>query len=293
MLMRGFQIKPFAVLCSSFQEVLWMDSDCVPIMDPTVLWHTHEYQSHGCLFWSDLSRDPHWIDAHFWRQYGIDMVPGDREFEAGQVLLDKRRVWDALQVTVLVNAHYTHFYRRMYGDKDTWRFAFKLLGKRYGVVAHAPDILGRFDPSGHFCGNTMVHKTPGGEPVFLHRTLQSLPRYPTPLPRGAVIDQGAYITEQVLVSAANARRMWVNVTRGGMQYLQTRLDSSAPGWRVDMLEADGEGHTHWCVYVDGDENVRLQTADAAMARLEEDLARYLTDLARLGVVDTLLPGRLD
>jgi len=130
--LRGFQIKAFAVLHSSFEEVLWLDSDSVPASDVSKAFESSAFRQHGSLFWQDWSRDPHWLTPQFLAAYGLHMQHGERELEAGQFVLCKRRCWTALQMVVYMNRHFVHFYRRLYGDKDTWRLAFKV--RRPGVV---------------------------------------------------------------------------------------------------------------------------------------------------------------
>ncbi len=73
-----------------------------------------------------------------------------------------------------LNSRFDHFYRHMYGDKDTWRLAFRLAGRPLGLATRPPDVLGRGDPSGRFCGSAMVHYGPAGRPAWIHRTLQTL-----------------------------------------------------------------------------------------------------------------------
>ncbi len=124
--LRGFQIKAFAVLHSSFEEVLWLDSDSVPASDVSQAFESTAFRQLGSLFWQDWSRDPHWLSAQFLAAYGLHMQHGERELEAGQFVLCKRRCWTALQMVVYMNRHFVHFYRRLYGDKDTWRLAFKV-----------------------------------------------------------------------------------------------------------------------------------------------------------------------
>ena len=124
--LRGFQIKAFAVLHASFEEVLWLDCDSVPASDVGKALDSSTYRAHGCLFWQDWSRDPHWLTPDFMAAYGLEMVAGERELEAGQLVLHKRRCWTPLQMVLYMNRHFAHFYRRLYGDKDTWRVAFKV-----------------------------------------------------------------------------------------------------------------------------------------------------------------------
>lgn len=49
-----FQIKAAAVINSSFKEILYLDSDNVPVQDPTFLFETEEYKNTGALFWPDF-----------------------------------------------------------------------------------------------------------------------------------------------------------------------------------------------------------------------------------------------
>ena len=46
-----YQIKAFAILLSSFKEVLYIDADNFPVVDPSVLFDLPLYQQHGALFW--------------------------------------------------------------------------------------------------------------------------------------------------------------------------------------------------------------------------------------------------
>ena len=42
-----YKIKPFALLVSGFEEILYIDSDCVPIKDPEYLFESEEYKKWG------------------------------------------------------------------------------------------------------------------------------------------------------------------------------------------------------------------------------------------------------
>jgi alpha 1,2-mannosyltransferase len=115
--LRGFQIKAFAVLHSTFEQVLWLDSDAVPATNVTRIFSSETLNTHGSLFWQDWSRDPHWLTPQFMAVYGLHMHEGERELEAGQFVLWKRRTWHALQLVLYMNRNFPHFYRRLYGDK--------------------------------------------------------------------------------------------------------------------------------------------------------------------------------
>ena len=70
----------------------------------------------------------------------------------------------------------SHVHAR-YGDKDTFRVAFKMTKTPYNVVSRHAEVLGSWlaSSSGHalFCGDTMLHFSPDAAdmPLFAHRTL--------------------------------------------------------------------------------------------------------------------------
>ncbi|KAJ1475257.1 mannosyltransferase putative-domain-containing protein, partial [Baffinella frigidus] len=204
-------VKVLAVYHASFTQLLWLDADSVPARDPSWVFASGEFTRTGSIFWQDWSTDPHWLSAEFMHAYGLEMRVGDRELEAGQFALDKIRCWVPLNVALYLNLNFRHFYRRMYGDKDTWRLAFRLSRHPLGLAPHPADVLGSLEPleplrrlepldaarpeagsslrggpvrggGGRFCGSAMLHLDEDGAPAFIHRTLQTLPSSPTPGP---------------------------------------------------------------------------------------------------------------
>jgi alpha 1,2-mannosyltransferase len=58
--MFGQKIKAESIVASSFDEVLYLDSDNVPLRDPAYLFDSDLYagkNQHGVVFWSDLNKD--------------------------------------------------------------------------------------------------------------------------------------------------------------------------------------------------------------------------------------------
>ena len=51
---KGFQIKPYAILYSSFKEIMFIDADNVILENPELLFSSKEYQQTGAVFWPDL-----------------------------------------------------------------------------------------------------------------------------------------------------------------------------------------------------------------------------------------------
>ena len=129
----GWELKPYALLHCAFREALLLDADNVPVRDPGFLFDAPQYRAAGAAFWPDSG--PLEPDNPIWE---ICNVPYREEpsFESGQVLIDKQRCWRALQLTMHLNDHSDFYYRHLYGDKDTFHFAWRMLGQEYAMVPH-------------------------------------------------------------------------------------------------------------------------------------------------------------
>lgn len=61
-------------------------------------------------------------------------MPNEPEFETGQVLVDKERCWESLNLTLWFNENSDFYYQYVYGDKETFHLAFRKLRRRYALV---------------------------------------------------------------------------------------------------------------------------------------------------------------
>ena len=129
----GWQLKPFAIIHSAFAEVMLLDADNVPERDPAYLFESPQYIAHGALFWPDRTR--HGPDHSLWRVFGID-YRDEPSHETGQLVIDKRRCWHALQIAMHCNQFHKFHYRHSHGDTATFRFAFHTLGQSFGMIPH-------------------------------------------------------------------------------------------------------------------------------------------------------------
>lgn len=160
----GWELKSYAIINSSFAEVLYLDADNVPVRDPAFLFATPEYQAAGALFWPDRymgEGDEHsWLRREAW---DICQAPyrNEPEIEAGQLLIDKRRCWLPLQLVLHLNEHSDFYYAYFYGDKDTFHLAWRKVGQEYALAPHRPRTL--------LVDIVLVHFDPSGEPLFQHR----------------------------------------------------------------------------------------------------------------------------
>jgi len=189
---RGCQIKPFALLYSSFEEIFYIDVDNIPLQSPVPFFTCEEYRQTGALFWPDLKITRHTTEEIF-HVFGItsELLRSDREFESGQIFLDKRRCWKALLITCLANSDASGFrdfsYCHTLGDKDTFRLAFQYAGQPYHLVAHPPLQIGNNyfiipvpltgltikiqHDLGSFYATGLLQHDLQGRPLFAHKTI--------------------------------------------------------------------------------------------------------------------------
>lgn len=164
----GYYLKPLSIMYSEFEEILFIDSDNVPYRDPTFLFDSEEYQTYGAVFWPDFWKtDP---ENPIWEIVEQSNKSNDREQESGQILINKKECWKELNLCVYFNRYSEYYYKMLHGDKDTFRFAWIALEKKYFIIPYIPGSLGILK-DGTFFGNTMVQYDFKGEILFLHRNL--------------------------------------------------------------------------------------------------------------------------
>jgi len=146
-IVNGWEMKPFSILFSSFEEVLLMDADNIAIRDPSYLFNYLEYQKTGAIFWPDLPTGKDWIPKDSWEAARIS--ESNRKlppFESGQILVDKSKCWKALWLTMHLNEYSDFWYEYVYGDKDTFKLAWHKLNQEYAMPTkdskwHSPAII--------------------------------------------------------------------------------------------------------------------------------------------------------
>jgi hypothetical protein len=139
---------------TSFQQVLLLDSDNLPVQDPEVLFEVPEFNNNGFLIWPDFWHNL-WMEPAVYRLLNLS-VPwevnpkGFLAAESGQMLLDRSAHADVLEWLWLLNSHRELVYECVVGDKDTYRMAFELAGKdqqytqvcvRHGVSMHMVNVF--------------------------------------------------------------------------------------------------------------------------------------------------------
>ncbi|KAF8588834.1 glycosyltransferase family 71 protein [Ramaria rubella] len=182
---KNFHIKAAAIIASKFAEVLYLDSDNVPLRDPAYLFDEPVYKNgSGAVFWPDYNKDH--PDNAVWRVLGKTCNYTEWEFESGQILIDKRGNdglnLAALHVASHMQINHDFWFSLSFGDKDTFRYAFWALSAPYVAAPRWLSALGSSFGrdamvEGNFCGYVMLQydiaKNERGEylPLFLHANL--------------------------------------------------------------------------------------------------------------------------
>jgi hypothetical protein len=117
--LQGWPLKPYAILHSRFREVLFLDADNVPVRDPSFLFEAPEYQETGTVFWPDPEKFRTLPESPLWDIFGLAYRESPDQ-ESGQLLVDKSRCLEALQLCNWYNEHADFYYQHVYGDKETF-----------------------------------------------------------------------------------------------------------------------------------------------------------------------------
>jgi hypothetical protein len=171
--LRGWEIKPFAVLASQFRHVLLMDADVLFLEKPSILFQNSYYLKTGSLFFYDrpgLSNEAtRWIRT-FSNDNNSQSLPHHTQ-ESGVVLIDKARVLTGLLSTCKLNDHQQReqvTYRHLYGDKDTWWLGFHIIQMPYSFIPTLTAAIGQIINNGvenRVCGH-ILHLDENNRPIW-------------------------------------------------------------------------------------------------------------------------------
>lgn len=151
---KHYQLKAPALLLSSFSEVLLLDSDSIPLVDPeSTIFGTEPYKSSGLLTWPDF-----WVateSPRFWDIVGLSEFPENLPItssESGQVVINKQTHLATLLLATYYNLWGTDFFYPLLsqgalgqGDKETFLAAAVALDSPYYRVRTAAVSVGRHD----------------------------------------------------------------------------------------------------------------------------------------------------
>ena len=157
-ILNGWELKSYAVIHSSFEEVLYIDTDNVIVSDPTKLFDASAYREHGAVFWPDFERLA--PDRPIWNICRVT-YRDEPEFETGQMVIDKRRCWKSLQLTMHLNEYSDFYYKYVYGDKETFHMAWHMSAQSFAMIPYPLEAL----------SHVMCQHDFDGKRLFQHRNM--------------------------------------------------------------------------------------------------------------------------
>eukprot|EP00842_Homolaphlyctis_polyrhiza_P001743 jgi/Hompol1/256/HPOL_001145-RA len=187
---KGWENKPFAVLASSFREVILMDADALFFQPPEVLFEMEGYKKTGALLFRDRTlpyniwghgpgskhlmeqiADPYINNLLFTENRLMNEKSGD-EIDSGVVVWDKLQVMPVLLLTCLLNddPYKGTLYHKSYGDKESFWFAHEAMRIPFGIgPGHGGAIgeLERRDEDYRICGG-MFHPDEHKRPLWFN-----------------------------------------------------------------------------------------------------------------------------
>jgi hypothetical protein len=156
---KNYGVKGGALHYTTFDEVLFLDSDNFIARDLNQLFNSPAFKETGAVFWPDFWKaNPNNAIYKILKLKCID----EFEQESGQVLLRKSHpmVQMALALAFHMQQDGNFYYKLVWGDKDTFRFSFRAIGADYHMVRANLGVLGAKDGNTSFCGNSMVQFMP-------------------------------------------------------------------------------------------------------------------------------------
>lgn len=186
----GWECTPFSLLHSRFEEIIFLDADNVPLIDPATLFDTMQYRETGSIFWPDYGRLQ--ASRDIWQ---ICDVPyrDECEFESGQIVVDKKRCWGPLQMSMHLNEHSDFYYKHIHGDKDTFHMAWHMMEQDYSMPSKGIEAL----------RSTMCQHDFEGKRIFQHRNMDKWK-----LHGGNIKVQGFRFEEDCLAFVRDLRTKW-------------------------------------------------------------------------------------
>ncbi|GES62873.1 alpha-1,2-mannosyltransferase [Aspergillus terreus] len=162
-----YQFKLFAMLFSSFEEILFLDADAFPLLPPETLFTSEPFRSKHMVTWPDF-----WATTVSPYYYEIAAQPDPaaqsirQSSESGELLLSKKTHTKSLLLSTYYNFWGPDFYYPLLsqgaageGDKETFVAAALALGEPYYQVTEPICAIGH-GTKGGLAGSAMVQFDP-------------------------------------------------------------------------------------------------------------------------------------
>ncbi|EEP76821.1 conserved hypothetical protein [Uncinocarpus reesii 1704] len=171
-----YQLKVFAMLFSSFEEVVWIDADCFPLDQPEVLLNSEPYKSTGMVVWPD-----YWISTvspqyYLISQLDVPSINIRASSETGEFLISKKNHHSTLLLSTYYNYYGpSHYFSLLSqgapgeGDKETFVQAASAANEPFYTVSEPVQPIGHRKPNGDIAGSAMAQFDPVEDYKLYHQ----------------------------------------------------------------------------------------------------------------------------
>ncbi|KAG2229777.1 hypothetical protein INT48_006257 [Thamnidium elegans] len=184
----GWAMKPFAMLASTFTEIIMMDADVFFLQDPALLLDDPAYKKTGSLFFYDRTLFAGWEKGPDWLRSFLStmspLVPKTRWFkgtssheqESGVVVMNKKKSLLGLLSTCKLNGITERdevVYKHIHGDKETFWIGHEIMQTPYSFIKSYGAVIGNMGRGGddgdtsYVCG-VQLHLDTSGLPLWLN-----------------------------------------------------------------------------------------------------------------------------
>lgn len=154
-ILNGYELKPYSIINSSFNEVLLLDADNVPAVNPEYLFRMPSYREHGAVFWPRPIKGP---PPNVWKIFDVQ-YRAEPCFDTAQILVNKSKAWRALRLSVWYNEHSDYYYEYTEGERETFHLAFRKLNIPYFMITTpSKTIEGVIYQHDHRAGRVFQHR---------------------------------------------------------------------------------------------------------------------------------------
>lgn len=156
--LKGWQIKPFAILIAPWPRVILADADVIFLQNPARMLKDPDFIRHGVLIFHDRTLfagdddKPRWLDLHLprplsrhARQTRMYQKYSAHEQESGVIVWDKSKRLAGLLAACKLNGREERdreTYRIFYGDKETFWIGLEMAGQSWGHLQPVPGVIG-------------------------------------------------------------------------------------------------------------------------------------------------------
>ncbi|KEF61207.1 uncharacterized protein A1O9_02772 [Exophiala aquamarina CBS 119918] len=162
-----YQYKVMSIVFSSFEEVLFLDSDCFPIFDPNIYFESEPFLSTGMIRWPDF-----WFPSESPRFFEIAGIPEPAPWEntateSGELFYSKKKHTNSLLLAIYYNFYGPDFYYPLQsqgapgeGDKETFLWSAVAFNETLYSVRKPVKALGYGTTAGIWRGSAMSQFDP-------------------------------------------------------------------------------------------------------------------------------------